>query len=114
LGFLRVRFFDTSGQLRLFQPTPFFCRHLGTVTGVKEGKCIGAVPFVVAKLGADWQITDPTRCCAACRNRNGANIMLMIIGVQAMTDPRYVNVMVVLTLIGFAVLAFTFLQHGSG
>ena len=36
------------------------------------------------------------------------------LGVQAMTDPRYVNVMVVLTLIGFAVLAFTFLQHGSG
>jgi hypothetical protein len=30
-----------------------------------------------------------------------------------MPDPRYVNVMVVLTLIGFAVLAFTFLQHGS-
>jgi hypothetical protein len=31
-----------------------------------------------------------------------------------MPDPRYVNVMVVLTLIGFAVLAFTFLQRGSG
>jgi hypothetical protein len=34
--------------------------------------------------------------------------------VQAMPDPRYVNVMVVLTLIAFAVLAFTFLQNGSG
>jgi hypothetical protein len=31
-----------------------------------------------------------------------------------MPDPRYVNVMVLLTLIGFAVLAFTFPQHGSG
>jgi hypothetical protein len=31
-----------------------------------------------------------------------------------MPDPRYVNVMVVLTLIGFAVLASTLLQHGSG
>jgi hypothetical protein len=43
---------------------PFFCRHLGTVNGVKEGNptsASGAVPFVVAKLGADWQITDSTR-----------------------------------------------------
>ena len=31
-----------------------------------------------------------------------------------MTDPRYVNVMVVLTLLVLAVLAFTFLQHGAG
>jgi hypothetical protein len=31
-----------------------------------------------------------------------------------MPDPRYVNVMVVLTLTAFAVLAITFLQHGSG
>jgi hypothetical protein len=31
-----------------------------------------------------------------------------------MPDPKYVNVMVALTLIAFAVLAFTFLQHGSG
>jgi hypothetical protein len=31
-----------------------------------------------------------------------------------MPDPRYVNVMVVLTLLVLAVLAFTFLQHGAG
>jgi hypothetical protein len=29
-----------------------------------------------------------------------------------MPDPRYVNVMVALTLLVFAVLAFTFLHHG--
>ena len=31
-----------------------------------------------------------------------------------MPDPRYVNVMVVLTLLVLAVLAFTFLQQGAG
>ena len=31
-----------------------------------------------------------------------------------MPDPRYVNVMVVLTLLVLAVLTFTFLQHGAG
>jgi hypothetical protein len=31
-----------------------------------------------------------------------------------MPDPRYVNVMVALTLLVLAVLAFTFLQHGVG
>jgi hypothetical protein len=31
-----------------------------------------------------------------------------------MPDPKYANVMVVLTLIAFAVLAFAFLQHGAG
>jgi hypothetical protein len=31
-----------------------------------------------------------------------------------MPDPRYVNVMVALTLLVLAVLAFTFLQHGAG
>jgi hypothetical protein len=31
-----------------------------------------------------------------------------------MPDPRFINVMVVLTLIAFALLAFTFVQHGSG
>jgi hypothetical protein len=36
------------------------------------------VSFIVAKLGADWQITDPTRCCAAGRNRHGADIILTI------------------------------------
>jgi len=37
LGFLKCRVFDTSRQLCLFQTMPFFCHHLGTVTGVKEG-----------------------------------------------------------------------------
>jgi hypothetical protein len=31
-----------------------------------------------------------------------------------MPDPRYVNVMVALTLLVLAVLALTFLQHGAG
>jgi hypothetical protein len=31
-----------------------------------------------------------------------------------MPDPRYVNVMVALTLLVLAGLAFTFMQHGAG
>jgi hypothetical protein len=31
-----------------------------------------------------------------------------------MPDPRYVNLMVMLTLVAFGALAFTFLNHGPG
>jgi hypothetical protein len=31
-----------------------------------------------------------------------------------MADPRYLNAMIILALVAFAVLTFTFLHHGSG